>query len=240
MSIIDFQTTNYQDGNLCILAECKYDDGETESLPISVNIPEYNGQLQVGEFFLKNWSEMEEIAKAILDSTLVGNTGKTVPAGYVNAPICRLQTTKKDTIHCDCGKDDCDECSHYGLITSLLQNLCRDIGGLYDCDCDDDDCRDCNGEGDKYNMQLPQDDDATAWSILGECNRIRMTVDADCKLRLRQSEDGQTNETIIFEADPWNPDEKGNIGIDGDDLIPVLDAAAIRQPYKQKSDEKTS
>jgi len=82
----------YNDGNLCILAERVFDDGETERTPISVNIPnEAYNLMGEGEFFLKNWSEGEETAKALIDSGILIDSGSSVPTGYVRAPIVTIK-----------------------------------------------------------------------------------------------------------------------------------------------------
>jgi len=85
--IVALKETEYHDGNYCVLAV--WDDGEES--PVSVNIPDQAFNLmRKGEFFLKNWTEGEALAKALLESGQVVDTGSTVPSGYVRAPICRL------------------------------------------------------------------------------------------------------------------------------------------------------
>jgi hypothetical protein len=86
--ILRLETTEYNDGNLAVIAV--WDDGERH--PVSVNIPDQAFNLiGEGEFFLKNWSESEELAAKLIASGAVVDTGSTVPTGYVRAPICKLQ-----------------------------------------------------------------------------------------------------------------------------------------------------
>jgi hypothetical protein len=84
--IVSLEKTTYSDGNLAVLAV--WDDGERHA--VSVNIPDQAGKLGEGEFFLKNWSESEELAKALFASGKVIDSGATVQTGYVEAPIARL------------------------------------------------------------------------------------------------------------------------------------------------------
>ncbi len=92
-NIVRLEKTEYHDGNLCVLAV--WDDGERH--PISVNIPDQAINLmQTGEFFLKNWTEAEDLAIAILASGAVVDSGATVPTGYVQAPIVRLASDIDD------------------------------------------------------------------------------------------------------------------------------------------------
>ena len=48
--------------------------------------------LEDGEFFVKDWTENEEIAAHILEfAGLFEDTGKTVPSGHVEVPIWRFK-----------------------------------------------------------------------------------------------------------------------------------------------------
>ncbi len=82
----------YNDGNRCILAERVFEDGEKERTPISVNIPnEAYNLIGEGEFFLKNWSEAEEAAKALIDSGVIIDSGSSVQTGFIRAPIVSVK-----------------------------------------------------------------------------------------------------------------------------------------------------
>jgi hypothetical protein len=83
--------TLYQDGNYCVLLDCLYDDGQMEQLPISVNIPDEAYQLEDGEFFMKNWSELTPIADALQASGLLDHAGYSIKTGYVRAPVVSLK-----------------------------------------------------------------------------------------------------------------------------------------------------
>ena len=57
---------------------------------LTVNLPDQ--PLEEGEFFVKNWSENEEIAPWILEHTeLFEDTGVAVDTGFVRAPIWRFK-----------------------------------------------------------------------------------------------------------------------------------------------------
>lgn len=86
LTVVSLRLTQYADGNFCVLGV--YPDGETER--ISVNIPNEAWQLEEGEFFLKNWSENEELAQKLMDSGIVRLTGGAVQTGQVRAPIAIL------------------------------------------------------------------------------------------------------------------------------------------------------
>jgi hypothetical protein len=106
LTLIALYETKYDDGNFAVLAEFSWPEGElegdfsypanyTEVNPISVNLPDeaYN-LMQEGEFFLKDWSEREETAKALLESGVIIDTGSKVRAGYVKCPIVKLNVGK--------------------------------------------------------------------------------------------------------------------------------------------------
>ena len=57
---------------------------------LTVNLPAE--PLEEGEFFVKNWSENEEIAPWILENTeFFEDTGVAVVTGFVRAPIWRFK-----------------------------------------------------------------------------------------------------------------------------------------------------
>jgi len=47
--------------------------------------------LQPGEFFIKNWSENEEIAAAALNSGIFEDTGRRVNSGFIEVPVWRFK-----------------------------------------------------------------------------------------------------------------------------------------------------
>lgn len=55
---------------------------------LTVNMPEF--KLQPGEFFVKAWSENEQIAADALASGLFVDTGRRVTTGHVEAQIWRF------------------------------------------------------------------------------------------------------------------------------------------------------
>lgn len=61
-------------------------DGQLAAV-LTVNIPECDKLLGPGEFFIKTWSENEEIAKEALASGLFVDTGRRVENGFVEAQI---------------------------------------------------------------------------------------------------------------------------------------------------------
>lgn len=90
--IVALFETEYKDGNRAILAERVFEDGETERTPISVNIPnEAYNLMQEGEFFLKNWSEGQATAEALIDSGILIDSGSSVQTGFVRAPIVSVK-----------------------------------------------------------------------------------------------------------------------------------------------------
>ncbi len=84
--IIKLTETKYADGNKAVFAA--WDDGDLSK--VSVNLPEQASQLQEGEFFLKDYTECEEQAKALLASGVIIKTGFTVQAGYTQVPIVKI------------------------------------------------------------------------------------------------------------------------------------------------------
>lgn len=57
---------------------------------LTVNIPEHDGMLAPGEFFVKTWSENELLAKEALASGNFADTGRRVPTGHVEAQIWKF------------------------------------------------------------------------------------------------------------------------------------------------------
>lgn len=55
---------------------------------LTVNMPEH--KLEPGEFFVKTWSENQEIAADCLKSGLFEDTGKRVITGWVEAQVWRM------------------------------------------------------------------------------------------------------------------------------------------------------
>jgi hypothetical protein len=87
-TVIRLSETKYLDENLAILVHLRYqDDGQEESLPLSVNIPAQSFSLDDGEFFLKNYSEIAPIAEALLNSGHIVKTGGVGKTNYVTLPI---------------------------------------------------------------------------------------------------------------------------------------------------------
>ncbi len=84
--IIKLTETKYADGNKAVFAA--WDDGDLSK--VSVNLPEQAGQLQEGEFFLKDYTECEDQAKALLASGVIIKTGFTAQAGYTQVPIVKI------------------------------------------------------------------------------------------------------------------------------------------------------
>lgn len=84
--IIKLTETKYADGNKAVFAA--WDDGDLSK--VSVNLPGIAGQLQDGEFFLKDYTEGEPQAKALLASGAVIKTGFTAQAGYAAVPIVKI------------------------------------------------------------------------------------------------------------------------------------------------------
>lgn len=77
-------TGQYLEGNVAIyLTEPNHSLYTT----LTINLPD---KLEEGEFFIKNWSENEELAPSVLKETdLFEDTGKKVKTGFVEAPIWR-------------------------------------------------------------------------------------------------------------------------------------------------------
>lgn len=78
----------YPNGRMAIGAEDK--DGCAYGV-LSVNLP--NAELEKNEFCVKNWSESMEFADKAYATGLFSDTGKTIPTGWVKAPVWRLNIT---------------------------------------------------------------------------------------------------------------------------------------------------
>src|SRR5690349_14782998 len=77
------------------LAVSLYDAEGSLYATLSCNL---DGDLGAGEFFVKNWSENEEIAVSALQSGVFIDTGRRVGAGFVEVPIWRLADMVNPTI----------------------------------------------------------------------------------------------------------------------------------------------
>jgi hypothetical protein len=62
----------------------------TVAAVLTVNIPECSDLLKPGEFFVKAWSENEQIAADALASGLFVDTGRRAPTGHTEAQIWRF------------------------------------------------------------------------------------------------------------------------------------------------------
>lgn len=65
---------------------------DTIGLPITtltVNLPDE--ELSEGEFFVKTWSENEQIAQELLNTDIFLDTGKRVPTGWVEASVWKFK-----------------------------------------------------------------------------------------------------------------------------------------------------
>lgn len=57
-------------------------------LTVTVNLPEV--LLQADEVAIKDWSENEGVLDFLLTNRIVQRTGRVVPTGFVEAPICKF------------------------------------------------------------------------------------------------------------------------------------------------------
>ena len=73
-------------GRICILL---LDGQQLPIATLTVNIPDK--PLKEGEFFVKTWSENQEIAKDCLASGHFINTGRQVQTGYVMAQVWKFK-----------------------------------------------------------------------------------------------------------------------------------------------------
>lgn len=77
----------YHTGNLAIMGVCE--DGEPFAT-LTVNMPQHQHLLEEDEVFIKNWSENESFAQAALISGYFIKTAKSIPTGFVKAPIWKV------------------------------------------------------------------------------------------------------------------------------------------------------
>jgi hypothetical protein len=97
--IVALGFSEYNDGNLACLATIQFADGEQETSPISVNVPDRADILTGGMFFAKTWSEKEAIYNALIKSgELIRRCY--IPCGYAHAAVCNLK---------DVPPHDCEE-----------------------------------------------------------------------------------------------------------------------------------
>jgi hypothetical protein len=83
----DIRKSYYADGNKALLVV----NSDTEEIltKLSVNL-DTDVPLDKDEYLIKTWSENEEIARTALESGLFTDTGKWVPAGWVEAQVWRV------------------------------------------------------------------------------------------------------------------------------------------------------
>jgi hypothetical protein len=85
--VISINFAEYKNSALAVIL--RFDNGETQV--ISINLPIHAPLLEEGEFFLKNYSELEELAKILFEKEIIRRVGKIeVPSGFVRVPIVRL------------------------------------------------------------------------------------------------------------------------------------------------------
>ena len=61
----------------------------------TVNVP--HAHLEEGEVLIKNYSENEGILEMLEKEGVVERTGRTVPSGFVDIPVCKLLIPIKTT-----------------------------------------------------------------------------------------------------------------------------------------------
>ena len=83
----DIILTKYADGNKAVIINDEI-TGERISV-LTVNMPEIHNK--ENQFLIKTWSENEEIARDVFNTSLFINTGTTVPTGYTQAQIWKLK-----------------------------------------------------------------------------------------------------------------------------------------------------
>lgn len=87
-----FEFDGYRDNN-ALAVELITTNGEPFAM-ISVNMPE-SAQLAEDEFFLKDWSENEPVAKSLIDMGAIIPTGKSASSGYVTAKSYKISPEYK-------------------------------------------------------------------------------------------------------------------------------------------------
>jgi len=76
----------YGNGRLAI--QCICGDGPPMGV-LTVNIE--RAELKDGEFAVKNWSENKGLAAAAMESGVFEDTGRSIPTGFVEAPVWRFK-----------------------------------------------------------------------------------------------------------------------------------------------------
>jgi hypothetical protein len=66
-------------------------DGHIERHPISINLPQFAPILKNGEFFLKNYSELEKLAGLLIKHQEIEIVGPSVKTGFVEVPVARIR-----------------------------------------------------------------------------------------------------------------------------------------------------
>ena len=89
-----FDFNNYRDNNA--LSVQLMSPMEGPYAVVSVNLPE-SKLLAPDEFFMKAWSENQEIAEQLIEKGIVQPTGKQVQTGYVNARSYKLNPIYTDS-----------------------------------------------------------------------------------------------------------------------------------------------
>lgn len=85
--VVRIDLRSYKNDALAVILG--FDNGETQ--PISINIEKHAFVLEPGEFFLKNYSELEDLAKILFERGIIKKSGGIeVPTGFVRVPICKL------------------------------------------------------------------------------------------------------------------------------------------------------
>jgi len=87
-----FQYNKYRDNN-ALAVELVETTGEPYAM-ISVNVPE-SAQLPEDEFFLKDWSENEPVAKALVEKGVIIPTGKRTSSGFIVAKSYKINPEYK-------------------------------------------------------------------------------------------------------------------------------------------------
>jgi len=84
--LLKFKIGEYPNKRVAIQLFIDSDDSPFATL--TTNLPDKH--LEEGEFFIKDWSENEEVAILCMASGLFKNTGKGVHSGFVSVPIWRF------------------------------------------------------------------------------------------------------------------------------------------------------
>jgi hypothetical protein len=83
--VLDLEQLEYGNGTVALMAK---DEQGMRYATVSVNIPEELPS--AGCFWLKDWSENEEIAAALLAQGVIALTGRVCRTGFVTAKEARL------------------------------------------------------------------------------------------------------------------------------------------------------